>query len=173
MFGVRDHLLKHADWQDITYVYWRKEAKIVLLNKTDFGKKLEYCRSHYKRINVLDGGRTIRENFRVDGVFDEYVPKKARMDQYRIYTRENGEFVIYQTKKNGKDFRNTGEEAKRIVVERFRERTGLGRNAMQLAFGTVPYEWRKCTPKPLYYVSPLYLSVSSEKIRVIHNGIHL
>lgn len=169
MFGVRKHILTHADWHDITYIYWRKEAKTVLLNKTEFGEKLAFCREHYKRINVLNGGRTVRDNFRADGIYDEYVPKKARMDQYRIYVKEHGEFVVYKTKKNGKDFKNTGEEAKRIVVDRFRKRTGLGRNAMQLAFGTVPYEWRKCTPKPLYYVSPLYLSVSAERIRIIKN----
>lgn len=164
---VRERLFSQRDWHNIRYIYWRKEAEIVLLNKQEFGEKLAFCRANYKKINSIDGGRTLRDNFRSDGVYDEYVPKKARFDQYRIYVREYGKFIIYQTKKNGKDFKNTGEEAKRLVVERFRQRTGLGRNAMQLAFGSSPYEWRICTPKPLYFINPLYLSPNSDKIRII------
>lgn len=167
MFGVREkRLLTHADWQNINYIYWHEDAETVLLSKTDFGEKLAYVRAHYKRVNTLDGGRTIKDNFREDGTYDEYVPRKARGDQYRIYCREHGKYFIYKTKKNGKDFRNTGESCKKIVVEKFRQRTGLGRNAMVKAFGTSPYEWRKCTPKPLYYVNPIFCSISGEKIKI-------
>lgn len=166
MFGERTHILTHKDWQNINYIYWNEDAQIILLNKTEFGEKLNFVRTNYKRIKTIEGGRTIKDNFREDGTYDEYVPKKARADQYRIYCRENGKLYIYKTKKNGKEFRNTGESCKKIVVERFRERTKLGRNAMVKAFGTSPYEWRKCTPKPLYYVNPLYLSANLEHLKI-------
>lgn len=154
----------------ILYINWEEEAIVVPLDKTAFNEKLKFCRENYKRIKtVASGGRTLRDNFRENGIFDEYVPKKTRLLQYRIYVRENDVFYIYKTARNGKDFKNNGVSAKKSVIDRFRVRTGLGRNAMELAFGTSPYEWRICTPKPLYFCAAKFLSTSKEQLNLIKN----
>lgn len=149
--------LEHQCW----YINWHEEATEIELNTLDFNKKLEEVRKTLTRVKTLDGGRTKRENFPPNS-YDEYVPAKYRDKQYRIYCRIGNKYFIYKTHRFGKTINKEGcKSPYDAVVDRFRMRTGLGRDSMYNAFGTVEYEYRKCVPIPLCYFNPMYKSDSS------------
>lgn len=150
------------------YIYWRGEAKSITLSPTEYHDKLIEIRSKYTLLDSSKYNRTDRKNF-VDGTYDEYVPKRSRGFEYRIYLYADGEYTIYRCRRDGKSIANKGEKAVKLVVNRFQERTGLGRQAMYNAFGTAPIDWKVCTQKALYYICPLYQSTDVNRIKIIDN----
>lgn len=154
---------------DVWYIDWKKEAVEIELDAIAFNKKLSDCRAQLKRVKCIAGGKTLRNNF-PNNTYDEYVPKKYRKKQYRIYCNIDGQYIIYKSHRFGKTInKKTQNNPYDLVVDKFKERTGLGLEAMYKAFGTVPYEYRDCVPTPLCYHNPLYLSKSSEQLNVIYN----
>lgn len=162
--NIKDFIkLEHNCW----YINWPEEAIEIELDVLEYNKKLEEVRATLTRVRTLDGGRTKRENFPPNS-YDEYVPAKFRDKQYRLYCFVDGQYYIYKTHRYGKTINKPGCKGPYdAVVDKFKERTGLGRNAMSNAFGTVEYEYRKCVPIPLCYFNPIYKSTSEHYINEI------
>lgn len=154
---------------DVWYINWKKEAEEIELDTIEYNKKLQEVREKLTRVKCINGGKTLRQNF-PNNSYDEYVPVKYRKKQYRIYCYIDGKYFIYKSHRFGKTINKKSENNPYdLVVERFKERTELGLESMYNAFGTVPYEYRKCVPTPLCYYNPLYLSNSPDFLNIIYD----
>lgn len=151
-------------------INWNKESEIIILDKEDYHNKLAEIRSTYTRIKCIDILKCRRETFS-DKTYDEYVPKRYRKRQHRIYVCENKEkriYKIYVSDKYGRDLKlNAGQNAYDKVREHFLKRNNLGERGLSVAFGTTPYEWRICCLAPIYYVNPLAQTYIPERLKII------
>lgn len=164
MITLKDFIkLEHQ----VKYINWKEEAEEIELSVIEYNKKLEYIRKNLTRVKCIDGDKTSRDNF-PENTYDEYVPVKYRKKQYRIYCNINGRYFIFKSHRYGKTINTkSGKGPYDLVVDKFKERTGLGRDSMYNAFGTVEYEYRNCVPIPLCYFNPIYKTYDENNLLVL------
>lgn len=159
------------------YINWNQEASKVNLDEQQYHDLLEEFLSNpkYERISSLvsddgvvlynTGKRTVREAFK-DNCFEIYTPRSKRVKYHRIYCRIDGEYIIYQYRKDGKED-HTDIDPVAEVEAKFKERTGC---SLRKAFSSSPYELRDIIPAPLYYLNNKHRSYShSIKKLLVHS----
>lgn len=130
-------------YSKIEYISWKNEAKKIILSNDEMINKIKEIRenktlakTNTKRSEYMDGTK-----YKID----------RKGDYVCIYTRDNGEYIIYC---NNVMDSNKNEETKIKKVDflfdlKFRELNGI---SIRRAFGFSDKSLKRCIPKQFYYI---------------------
>lgn len=136
-------------YNNITYIYWKKEALRDTVSQGEMKILIEKFRASRKPVN----SKTKRSDF----TEETYRIDKCG-DYYSIYYFHDGKYYVISSNakdnnKNKKDNRDI--KADRLFEDKFKELNGVG---LRKAFGYVDKTLKRCIPKQFYYVNPAFLN---------------
>lgn len=129
-------------FREITYIYWRKEAEIILVNQEEFVNKFK----ELKETRQIIPYSTVRKKYR--GNTFSFVKKD---DYFQLFLKEDKKYVTYSTNsvqdsKNGHEYE--GSEAITALSGAFKARNDV---SLYKAYGTVNESFKDYIPKQLSY----------------------